>query len=90
MRSLFGGLLLGCGLLIAGLSGLCTLLVVGGSLANTSTRGVSEFASTIPAVLIFAGIPFVIGLGLFFLGRYLLRSGREEKPGGAEQADTFK
>lgn len=73
MKGVFGGLLMAAGILIAGLSGLCTLLVVGGSLADTTS---GEMGSMVMAVGIFGGIPFLIGLGLFLAGRSLIRSGR--------------
>ncbi|MDE8653049.1 hypothetical protein [Novosphingobium album (ex Liu et al. 2023)] len=74
MRSFFGAALLGCGLLIAALSGLCTLLIAGGSLIDRSTADAREFFSLLPAVLLIGGVPFLIGLGMFFLGRSLIRS----------------
>ena len=90
MKSLFGGLFLGCGILIAGLSGLCTLLVAGSALMETGGQDAAEMFSMIPAVLVAGGIPFAIGLAFFFLGRHLLRSAREERPTGPDQADTFR
>jgi hypothetical protein len=78
MQKLFGGVLLGCGLLIAVLSGLCTLLAVGTSLLDTGSQSAAEFATMIPGVLIAGGIPVGIGLGLFFLGRHLLKTDSED------------
>lgn len=74
MKNVFGGILMGCGILVAGLAGLCTLLVTGTALMDTSTQDAREFASMIPAVLIAGGIPVAIGLGLFFGGRALMKS----------------
>ena len=71
MRQVFGGLILGCGILIAGLSGLCTLLVAGSTVFEPGSSG--DVMTILPAVLIFGGFPFVCGLGLFFAGRSLLR-----------------
>ena len=71
MRSFFGAILLGCGILIGGVSGLSALVVMGGSLTGGMSR---EEMMYLPAILIFAGIPFVIGVGMFFLGRHLIRS----------------
>ena len=62
-----GGILLGVGILIAGLSGLCSLLMM--SDPSFSRNGGWEL------VAMFGGIPFVIGVGLIFLGRHLIRSG---------------
>ena len=71
MRQVFGGLLLGCGILVAGLSGLCTLLVVGSTMLEPGASG--DVMTVVPAVAIFGGFPLVCGLGLFFAGRSLLR-----------------
>jgi len=70
MKSFLGALLLGVGILIAGVSGLCMLLVVGSTLAEGSGSSSLEY---LPAVLIFAGVPILLGIGLFLLGRKLLR-----------------
>jgi hypothetical protein len=86
MQKLMGGCLLGVGILIAGLSGLCTLVVVGSSLMDSTTENMLPM---IPAVLIVGGIPLVIGLGMFFLGRYLLRTAPQDK-GPDDPATTFK
>ncbi len=80
MRKVFGGLMLGCGILVAGLSGLCTLLVAGTSMLGASSS--QEMMSVIPAALIFGGIPVAIGVGLFFGGRALVRSAKEEEERG--------
>ena len=69
----FGGLLLGIGILIAGLSGLCTVMVVIPELLHPG-GGAEDFAADIPGDLIIGGVPFAIGIGLFFLGRHMIRS----------------
>ena len=58
MRKFFGGLLLAIGILIAGVSGLCTLFFLkeGGA-----------------AVLMIGGIPIVIGVGLIVAGNALIK-----------------
>lgn len=61
----FGGILLAVGILIAGVSGLCSLW---GIISMISEPGM------IPIVLLVGGIPFAIGIGLVFAGRALLRS----------------
>jgi hypothetical protein len=79
MKSLLGGILLAVGILIAGASGLCSLVFLG--------MGVSEpsgLVDVLPMILVVGGIPFAVGLGLFFLGRSLIRSGRRD----AEQASA--
>ncbi len=71
MRSFFGAILLGAGILIAGLSGLCTVFALGSALLGGMSH---EEMTYLPAVLIFAGVPFVIGIGMFFAGRHLIRT----------------
>jgi hypothetical protein len=79
MRGVFGGLLMGCGILIAGLSGLCTLVMVGSMFVDGGGM-TGEVVSIGIAILIFGGAPFIVGLGAFFVGRYLIRSQRREEP----------
>jgi len=69
MRNLFGGLLLGTGILIMTCSGLCSLAVV--------FMGFGEAMrdpSIIMLPLLVGGIPFAIGFGLFWWGRWLLKT----------------
>jgi len=77
MKSFFGALLLGVGILIAGASGLCMLLFFGGALFSGGPSG-QEQLSMLPAVVIVGGVPLAIGIGLFFLGRTLLRQADTE------------
>lgn len=70
MRTLVGGILLAIGILIAGASGLCTVFFAI-SVVNGGGLG------ALPVVLLFGGVPFAIGSGLFFAGRSLIRSDRE-------------
>ncbi len=72
MKKIIGGALQGCGILIAGLSGLCGLGVVIGSITNLDI-------SMIGIVIIYAGIPFAIGVGLAAAGRSLVRQAHEEE-----------
>ena len=68
MKRLFGGLLLAAGILIMLTSGLCTLVV--------SVMGLTALAEEPSAILLpvlFGGIPFMIGFGLYKWGRSLLR-----------------
>jgi len=76
MKKVFGGLLMGCGILVAGLSGLCTLLAAGSALVGSSSS--QEMMSIVPAALIFGGIPLLIGLGIAYGGRALIRSAKED------------
>jgi hypothetical protein len=59
MKKLIGGILLGLGILIGGVSGLCTLF------------GVIGLG---PAALLLGSIPIAIGGFLFWGGRALIRS----------------
>lgn len=68
---LLGGILLGIGILIAGLSGLCSLVMVLGE----ATSSHSNLGEMISIVMMVGGIPFVIGIGLIFLGRRLIKLG---------------
>lgn len=68
MSRLFGGLLLGVGILIMTCSGLCSLVVV-----VMGFSAVFEEPSVLMFPLLFGGIPFAIGFGLFRWGRWLLR-----------------
>lgn len=71
MAKLLGGIMLAIGILIAGASGLCSTVfmvsMIGQSLGTLPL-------TALPLVLIFGGIPFVVGLGLIFGGRALIRS----------------
>ena len=69
MRQFFGGLMLAIGILIMTGSGLCTLFIIGSGL---STMQIGEALTMLP--LIVGGIPFLIGLGMFYGGRSLLRN----------------
>ena len=74
MRRLLGGILLAIGILVAGLSGLCTLLVLGGSLTS------GQFIDGLSMALAFGGIPLAIGIGLIFAGRALLKENDDSVP----------
>ncbi|MFA5964937.1 MAG: hypothetical protein WC804_13045 [Sphingomonas sp.] len=71
MKQFFGGLLLAIGILIMTGSGLCTIVVIGMGLSSGIT--VTEALSALPLPLIVGGVPFVAGVGLFFIGRNLAR-----------------
>ena len=70
MRQFWGGLLLAIGILIMTGSGLCTLWIIG---AGLTSMQIGEALAALPIPLIVGGIPFAIGLGMFFGGRALLR-----------------
>lgn len=73
MKELLGGCLQAAGILIAGLTGLCTLLMIGG------IHSWRSFVQAIGTILAFGGIPLVIGILLIFAGRALIRSARNER-----------
>lgn len=73
MKSFFGAMMLGCGILIAGLSGLCAMLFVVGALFDGGSAG-PEQMTMLPAVFLVAGIPLAIGIGLIFGGRAVVRA----------------
>jgi hypothetical protein len=80
VKNFFGATLLGCGILIAGLSGLCGMLFLGGALFDSPSGGADQF-SILPAVLLIAGIPLGIGIGMIFGGRAVIRSADEDARG---------
>lgn len=68
--------MLAAGILIGAVSGICSL----GCIAIGLTEGAGGyFWGTLPIVLMVGGIPFAIGVGLFFGGRALLRSARRDE-----------
>lgn len=71
MSQLFGGLLLGVGILIMTCSGLCSLVVV-----VMGFGAVFQEPSILLLPLLVGGIPFAIGFGMFRWGRSLLRQAR--------------
>ena len=72
MKELVGGCLQAVGILIAGLTGLCTLIMLADIRSWRSITAALES-------LLFLGMPFVIGVGLILAGRALIRSGREDR-----------
>lgn len=76
MKQVLGGILLAIGILIAGASGLCSLVM----LFESGPYGGSGM---IVPVLIFGGIPFLIGAGMAVGGYALVRSARNEREDGA-------
>jgi len=80
MKGIFGGILLAMGILIAGASGLCSLAV----LFDTGEFGGMDM---LPAVLVMGGIPFAVGILIFFGGRALIRHDRAERAQAAITAE---
>ena len=65
-----GGILIGAGILIAGLSGLCSLVLF----LTELTSPYSDLEDLAAMIMGFGGVPFILGLGLVFLGRKLSKS----------------
>ena len=81
MKTVFGGILMAVGILIAGASGLCSLYMIG-----MGAFGGGETLTLFPLVLLFGGIPFAAGVGLIIGGRALIRSERRD----VDPGDTFE
>lgn len=72
MKQVFGSILMAVGILIAGASGLCSLVLLGGELSNRGGGGV------LVVILVVGGIPFAIGLAVFVGGRALVRQAKRD------------
>ena len=72
MSRLFGGLLLGVGILVMTCSGLCSLAVV-----VMGFGMVFQEPSVLMLPLLVGGIPFAIGFGMFRWGQWFLRQADE-------------
>lgn len=84
----FGGLLMVVGGLLASLAGLCTVLFVGSVFLEMGRGNQTIFGETASFLMLSAvvgGVPIVVGVALFFLGRLLWRKAsapRGEPPHG--------
>lgn len=76
MKQVFGSILMAVGILIAGPSGLCSLVLLGGGM--TGGGGMEGFLNMLEVVVLFGGIPFVIGLLASFYGLLLVRQAKSE------------
>jgi TRAP-type C4-dicarboxylate transport system permease small subunit len=93
MQKVFGGILMGCGILIAGVSGLCVLILGVGLFSEFgSDMGTEDVISMIPMALTYVGLPIAIGVALIFLGRFVIREANEAEQAAnpEDQSDTFK
>lgn len=72
MKQFFGGLLLGIGILVMTVSGLCTLSVVVAGLYDEPGM-VAREPSILVVPLLVGGLPLLLGFGLYRWGRSLLR-----------------
>lgn len=75
VQRFFGGALMAVGFLIMALCGLCSACGVVIGLTDDTFKG----GDTLAMVLVFGGVPFLIGLGIFFAGR-ALRGKPVERP----------
>ncbi|MDB5697578.1 MAG: hypothetical protein JWN69_382 [Alphaproteobacteria bacterium] len=75
MNQLFGGLLVGVGILVMACSGLCSLAVIVVSLPAMKTG-----PSFLLMPLLFGGLPFVTGIGMFRWGQSLLQEAKDREP----------
>lgn len=75
MKKLLGSIISGVGLLIAGTSGLCSLVLLG---AGISQEGIAGLGHAIMPVLIVGGPTFGIGLGIALAGRDLVRQAKSK------------
>jgi hypothetical protein len=73
MKELLGGCLQAIGILIAGLTGLCTVIVL------ATVNSWRSFMVAIGSVVSFMAIPLIIGIGMIVGGRALIRSARRER-----------
>ncbi len=70
MKEIFGGILMAFGILVAGASGLCSLVAL-------FSGGVGGDLNMLPLILLFGGIPFAVGAGIAYGGYALIRSARK-------------
>ncbi len=75
MRELFGGCLIAAGVLIAGLTGLCSIALLMNGI-------ITDPLGALGGIALYAGIPFAIGIGLVMAGRNIIRRARESGYGG--------
>lgn len=73
MKEILGGILMAVGILIAGASGLCTIVTLSGAVWD------SETLSMLPLVLLIGGLPFAVGAGIAYGGYALIRNARRER-----------
>jgi len=70
---MFGALLMAAGVMVAGLCGLCSAVVLVTQVASVP----SSLGGMLMLVLLFGGVPITLGLGLFVWGRSLWRTGSQ-------------
>lgn len=83
MKELFGGLLIAVGIILMAASGLCSGLV----LAIGFGWAINE-PQMLSVPLLYGGVPFLIGFGLYKWGRWLTRDTGGELVYGAPPSDA--
>ncbi len=86
----FGGLLMVIGVLVGLLSGLCSLgflVVMMSDSGHAGPESMSALSGGLVVVMIVGGVPFLFGVGIFFVGRALYRASRPKPP---SVATTFE
>jgi hypothetical protein len=76
VKRVLGGILLAIGILIAGVSGLCSGIFVISMIGSIFTYGLDP--DGLMLMLLFGGLPFMAGVGLILAGHALVRSARQE------------
>ena len=75
MKRLFGGILVAVGILIMTGSGVCSLVVMAGSVQGAGFAGLQ----LAPIVALVGGIPFAVGFGIFRGGRAIGREAERDR-----------
>ena len=70
MKSVLGAIMMAFGILIAGISGLCSLTMFIEELGSPQ----SIATDSVMLVLVFGGIPFLVGVALMVGGWFLLKT----------------
>ena len=85
----FGALLLIGGILVALLCGLCTIAVIGVSLAAPATHDAQNYGggAMIPVALLLGGLPTAFGGLMIWAGVALIRAGRKAPPPTTKSSD---
>ena len=76
----FGGLLIAAGLLIASLSGLCSLGLLAVSMDSSSgDDAAANLIAGLKAAATFGGVPFLLGVALIVGGRAMMKPSTEQR-----------
>jgi hypothetical protein len=89
MAKFFGVMLIALGGLMAGLCGLCTLVVAGVSLSLPQDQQGYGGGGMIPVALIIGGVPTVFGAVMIWAGIAVLRAANRAPPTPPVKPGTF-